>query len=177
MGSEMKIAVSADRLALDSPVDPMFGRCRVLLFVDPQTMQFEALDNPGADAVGGAGIQAAQAVVRRRAASLVTGNVGPNAMQVLERLGDTHCRRYYLGIINERRAKAHLDRGGPGSAEMAHDWYLKAMDAYEQALENCSPDNQDAALRWNTCARILNESKHMHPSEEPREVQLTDGYE
>ena len=58
-----------------------------------------------------------------------------NAMQVLERLGDTHCRRYYLGIINERRAKAHLDRGGPGSAEMAHDWYLKAMDAYEQALE------------------------------------------
>ena len=85
----MKIAVSADRLALDSPVDPMFGRCRVLLFVDPQTMQFEALDNPGADAVGGAGIQAAQAVVRRRAASLVTGNVGPNAMQVLEAAGIT----------------------------------------------------------------------------------------
>ena len=99
------------------------------------------------------------------------------ATQVLEQLGDAHCRRYYLGIINERRAKAHLDRGGPGSAEMAHDWYIKAMEAYEQALESCSPDNQDAILRWNTCARILNESKHMHPSEEQREVQLTDGYE
>lgn len=85
----MKIAVSADSSVLESPVDPMFGRCRVLLFVDPQTMQFEALDNPGADAVGGAGTQAAQAVVRRGATALVTGNVGPNAMQVLEAAGVT----------------------------------------------------------------------------------------
>jgi predicted Fe-Mo cluster-binding NifX family protein len=83
----MVIAVSADSPALEGPVDPTFGRCRFLLFVDPQTMQFEAVDNPGADAVGGAGIQAAQAVVRRGATALVTGDVGPNAMQVLEAAG------------------------------------------------------------------------------------------
>jgi predicted Fe-Mo cluster-binding NifX family protein len=83
------IAVSADRPALEGSVDPTFGRCRLLLFVDPQTMEFEAVSNPGADAVGGAGIQAAQAVVRGGATALVTGNVGPNAMQVLQAAGVT----------------------------------------------------------------------------------------
>lgn len=85
----MVMAVSADSPVLEGPVDPTFGRCRLLLFVDPQTMEFEAVDNPGSDAVGGAGIQAAQAVVRKGATALVTGNVGPNAMQVLEAAGVT----------------------------------------------------------------------------------------
>ncbi|MGB7983330.1 MAG: NifB/NifX family molybdenum-iron cluster-binding protein [Candidatus Nanopelagicales bacterium] len=85
----MVIAVSADRPALEGSVDPTFGRCRLLVFVDPQTMEFEAVSNPGSDEVGGAGIQAAQAVVRRGATALVTGNVGPNAMQVLQAAGIT----------------------------------------------------------------------------------------
>lgn len=85
----MEIAVSADRPVLEGPVDPTFGRCRFLLFVDPLTMQFEAVSNPGSDAVGGAGIQTAQAVVSRGATALVTGNVGPNAMQVLQAAGIT----------------------------------------------------------------------------------------
>jgi hypothetical protein len=97
------------------------------------------------------------------------------AVEVLERLNDRHCKYYYRGIINERRAKAHLDKGGPGSAELAHDWYAKAMNAYEQALEICSPGNEDAALRWNTCARILNENPHLRPTEDRREVEVTDG--
>lgn len=85
----MVIAVSANRPVLEGPVDATFGRCGWLLFVDPQTMQFEAVSNPGCDAVGGAGIQAAQAVARRGATALVTGNVGPNAMQVLQVAGIT----------------------------------------------------------------------------------------
>lgn len=99
------------------------------------------------------------------------------AVEVLERLGDAHCRIYYRGIINERRAKAHLDKGGPSSAQIAHDWYVKAMADYKQALEYCSPGNEDAALRWNTCARMLNDNPHLKPTEESREVEMTDGYE
>jgi hypothetical protein len=99
------------------------------------------------------------------------------AVEVLRRLNDEHCKLYYRGIINERRAKTHLDKGGPGSAELAHDWFAKAMGLYEQALGTCSPGNQDAALRWNTCARILNENPHIKPSDTRREVEVMDGYE
>ena len=99
------------------------------------------------------------------------------AVEILERLGDAHCKRYYRGIIYERRAKAHMDKGGPSSSELVHDWLTKAMAEYEKALNTCSPGNEDAALRWNTCARILNETPHLRPAEERREVEVIDGYE
>ncbi len=99
------------------------------------------------------------------------------ANKLLNRLGDANCRLYYRGVINERRAKVHLLTGGPGSGELAHDWYSRAMADYEQALSTCDPGNADAALRWNTCARILNENPHLKPLEEERAVEVTDGYE
>jgi hypothetical protein len=99
------------------------------------------------------------------------------AVDLLERLGDAHCQSYYRGIIHERRAKAHLDRGGPSSAQIAHDWYIKAMADYERTLQYCSPGNEDAALRWNTCARMLNENPHLKPADESRDVEVTDAYE
>jgi hypothetical protein len=60
---------------------------------------------------------------------------------------------------------------------MAYDWYIKAMDEYERALEICSPGDQKAALRWNTCARILNEHPNIKPLDEPLPVEVTDAYE
>jgi hypothetical protein len=99
------------------------------------------------------------------------------AMEILAQLSSEHCKLYYRGIINERRAKAHLDEGGPGSLELAYSWYIKAMADYEQALKNCSPGNEDAALRWNTCARALNENPHLKSTEERPEIQVTDGCE
>jgi hypothetical protein len=99
------------------------------------------------------------------------------AMEILARLSSEHCKLYYRGIINERRAKAHLDNGGPGSSELAYEWYIKAMAEYNEALRNCSPGNEDATLRWNTCARILNENPHLKSTEERPEVQVTDGHE
>ncbi|MGB8019668.1 MAG: NifB/NifX family molybdenum-iron cluster-binding protein [Candidatus Nanopelagicales bacterium] len=83
----MLIAVSAVGPTLEHPTDPAFGRCQFLLYVDPTTMEYEATPNPGAQAVGGAGIQAAQAVAGRKVQAVVTGNVGPNAMKVLDSAG------------------------------------------------------------------------------------------
>ena len=99
------------------------------------------------------------------------------AKALLERLSGEHCRYYYRGIIYERRAKARLDQGGPSSGEMAYEWYTKAMDDYERALEDCSPGNRNAALRWNTCARILNEHPNIKPQDEQPGVAVTDAYE
>lgn len=99
------------------------------------------------------------------------------ALEVLNLLDDEFRRFYYRGIINERRAKAHQKKGGPSAGSVAYDWYVKAMVDYEQAMEGGSPTKDDAALRWNTCARILNENPQIRPIEEPREMQVLDGYE
>jgi len=83
----MKIAVSAMGYDLDSPFSPVFGRCPVYVLVDTDTMGFQAVPNQAASAAGGAGIQAAQDVVNRGVKAVVTGNVGPNAYQVLASAG------------------------------------------------------------------------------------------
>jgi len=75
----MKIAVTATGKDLDARVDPRFGRCKGFVVVDSETGVFTAIDNPGAMAGGGAGIQAAQAVANAGADVVLAGNYGPNA--------------------------------------------------------------------------------------------------
>lgn len=83
----MKVAVSAAGKNLDSLVDPRFGRCQYFIIVDTETMTFEAIQNMGADSMSGAGIQAAQEMASRGVGAVITGNVGPNAYQVLSSAG------------------------------------------------------------------------------------------
>ena len=83
----MRIAVSSTGKDLDAQMDPRFGRCQYFVFVDPQTMAFEATENSGMAASGGAGVQAAQLVVQKGASALITGNLGPNAASALSASG------------------------------------------------------------------------------------------
>jgi len=83
----MKIAVTASTSELSSPVDPRFGRCAYFLFVDSETMQFEAVENTNVAAASGAGIQSAQLVANQGANVLLTGSCGPNAFQTLQAAG------------------------------------------------------------------------------------------
>jgi len=83
----MKIAVSAMGTTLDAEIDPRFGRCQYFIIVDPETMQFEALENSSAMAGGGAGISTAQTIAGKGIEAVLTGNCGPNAYQVLSAAG------------------------------------------------------------------------------------------
>jgi predicted Fe-Mo cluster-binding NifX family protein len=83
----MKICVTATASSLDAQIDPRFGRCPYFVIVDSETMKFEAISNIASGAMGGAGIQAAQAVSSRGVTVLITGNVGPNAFQTLSAAG------------------------------------------------------------------------------------------
>jgi hypothetical protein len=86
------------------------------------------------------------------------------AREVLPRLRDDYKRAYYEGIIYERRAKALLGRGAPGAGAMAYEWFRKAMTLYEHAEALRPPGNDEAILRWNTCARILERAaEHIRP--------------
>jgi predicted Fe-Mo cluster-binding NifX family protein len=85
----MKVVVSAMQEGLDAEASPVFGRCPVYVFVDTETMEFESAPNPAMSAPGGAGIQAAQFAVSKSVTAVLTGNVGPNAFNVLQAAGVT----------------------------------------------------------------------------------------
>ena len=88
------------------------------------------------------------------------------ARELFPRLTDEYNRIYYRGLICERRARAHLDRGGPGSGHLAYDWFRQAMEAYETAIDKRLAGTDDAILRWNACARIIMDNSSVVPAKE-----------
>ena len=83
----MKIAISSTGQRLESDIDPRFGRCKYFLVVDTDTRDFEALPNEYADVMGGAGVRAAQFVADLDVKAVLSGNIGPNAFEVLKAAG------------------------------------------------------------------------------------------
>jgi hypothetical protein len=78
------------------------------------------------------------------------------AMTFVKRLTDEYSREYYAGIALERMAKAHFERGGLGSGALVHALLVDAMARFERSAELRPAGNDEALLRWNTCARLLN---------------------
>ncbi len=83
----MKIAVTAEGPTLDSKVDSRFGRCQYFIVADPETLEFEAIENSSSMAGSGAGISASQIIAGKKIDVVLTGNCGPNAYRVLSAAG------------------------------------------------------------------------------------------
>ena len=86
----MKIAVSASGDSLDSNVDPRFGRCAYFIIVEIEEQEIkghEVVNNEAVQAMRGAGVQAAQTVANKGAKVVLTGNIGPNAYNILSQTG------------------------------------------------------------------------------------------
>ncbi|NOQ67903.1 dinitrogenase iron-molybdenum cofactor biosynthesis protein [Patescibacteria group bacterium] len=82
----MKIAISSKEKDLNGEVDSVFGRCPYFLIVeieDKKIQGFEAIENTSAKQMGGAGISAAQVVAEKDVDAIITGNIGPRALDVL----------------------------------------------------------------------------------------------
>jgi hypothetical protein len=90
------------------------------------------------------------------------------ARKLLPGLRDEYKRAYYAGIICERRGKAQIDHGGPGSNGIAYHSLREAMSFYEQAEAKRSPGDDEALLRWNTCVRLLQRHPQLKPVAEER---------
>jgi predicted Fe-Mo cluster-binding NifX family protein len=83
----MKICVSSTGKDLNASVDQRFGRCQYFLIVDMETMNVKSISNESAMSSGGAGVQAAQIVTKEEVDVVITGNIGPNAFQILQATG------------------------------------------------------------------------------------------
>jgi hypothetical protein len=84
-------------------------------------------------------------------------------------------RAYYTGIIQERRAKAHLAHGTPGAGGRAYWWLREAMKCFDEADAIRPANNEDARLRWNACARLIDSNRSIAPiAEEAHEPLLSE---
>ncbi|MCP4339669.1 MAG: hypothetical protein GY799_12460 [Desulfobulbaceae bacterium] len=98
------------------------------------------------------------------------------AKEIVPKLDSSYSKSYYLGVIFERRAKFHLKQGGLGTGTAAYDWFVKAMDAFSEALSADDPKNQEAVLRWNSCARILNSRPEVKADDSSGTEMMLDTY-
>ncbi|MBA3342298.1 MAG: hypothetical protein H0T48_10715 [Gemmatimonadaceae bacterium] len=96
------------------------------------------------------------------------------AKEYLARITDDYQRTYYAGMVAERRGQALTAQGGMGSGAMAYDALREAMAWYEKAEAMRPAGNDDAILRWNTCARMLAANSPIAPGDESYEPALED---
>ncbi|MDD3726694.1 MAG: NifB/NifX family molybdenum-iron cluster-binding protein [Candidatus Ratteibacteria bacterium] len=83
----MKVCITSDGDRLEANVDQRFGRCAYFIFYDTETDKFEVLQNTNAAGMGGVGIQNGQLMAEKGVDVLLTGNLGPNAANVLQQAG------------------------------------------------------------------------------------------
>ena len=84
------------------------------------------------------------------------------ATELIAHLTGDYERLYYSGIVCERMAFAKLHLATHASGHLAYDWFMRAMEHYEEAAEVRPAGNDDAILRWNTCARVVNSRSDVH---------------
>jgi len=128
--------------------------CLDILEIDPQNQQAQvmlllALSDQSGDGSGAAA----------------------RAQNLAGQLQNEYERLYYSGLVSERRARAHLERGG-AATHGVYDWLVDALDCFARAEAVRPAGNDDAILRWNTCVRILQKHPELRPSAEMREEPL-----
>jgi predicted Fe-Mo cluster-binding NifX family protein len=83
----MKIAVSINAPKPDASFEPRFGRAAAFAIVDTSAGEQQAVANPAAQLGGGAGIRAAEYLVRQGVETVISGAFGPKAYDVLHASG------------------------------------------------------------------------------------------
>ena len=83
----MKIALTVTSPSINADIDPLFGRGAYLLIVDSDTQTWEAHENPGISAPGGAGIKATQFIIEFGVKAVISGDFGPHAFTALQSAG------------------------------------------------------------------------------------------
>jgi hypothetical protein len=85
------------------------------------------------------------------------------AREILARIKGDYEQSYYAGIVWERLGHARMRQGGTGDGASVYHALRAAMDEYERAISFAQPGNDDAILRWNTCARVIMKNPDVRP--------------
>ena len=93
------------------------------------------------------------------------------AEKLFQTLAERYERFYYTGLLHERRAKAQM-RVGRTPHTLA-PLFAEAMHCFTEAEAIRPAGNDDAILRWNRCARLL----QSHPGFEEKESEEFDAFD
>lgn len=104
----MKVIVSSTGNDVDSVISPVFGRTKFYLLVNTEDFSFDSFENPAVTQSGGAGIQAAQFVLKKNPDAVLSSNIGPNAYEVLS-AGSVSC---YIAKGGTARETVEAFNGG-----------------------------------------------------------------
>ena len=83
----MKIAISSTNKNIESNVSDIFGRCPYFIIAeikDGKIEKTEVIKNESIDQAAGAGISTAQLMAEKDINAVITGDVGPRALDVLK---------------------------------------------------------------------------------------------
>lgn len=83
----MKIAITATGKNKDDILDRRFGRCEYFQILNLEAGEIIVINNKGVSSGGGAGIAAASQLIDENVNIIVTGNLGPNAYELLDKAG------------------------------------------------------------------------------------------
>ncbi|MBN1833835.1 MAG: dinitrogenase iron-molybdenum cofactor biosynthesis protein [Deltaproteobacteria bacterium] len=103
-----RVAVTSTGPTLEDTVESRFGRCGYFLIIDPDSLDFESVENPNIMLGGGAGIQSAQLMANKGVSVVLTGNCGPNAFQTFGAAGI----RVITGITGQVRRAVERFKAG-----------------------------------------------------------------
>ncbi|GAA0733984.1 NifB/NifX family molybdenum-iron cluster-binding protein [Clostridium oceanicum] len=97
----MKIAISSMGASLEDSLDSRFGRCAYFQIYDTETKEGKAIQNKGQISGGGAGIAAAQQLIDEHIDIIITGNLGPNAFNLIDK---TDIKVYKSAVVDVNSA-------------------------------------------------------------------------
>ena len=120
----MKILMTTVLPQIETRVDPRFGRAAFFLLVDTEKLEWQAVANGGADASGGAGVQAAQFAVDQKCEAVISGDFGPHAYEVLKAAGIEMYRfgdcQTAIEVVQRFREGQLTPAGEPGPVKHQH---------------------------------------------------------
>lgn len=107
----MKIAMSATGKNSEDLLDKRFGRCEYFQIHDIESGEVKVLENKGQNSSGGAGIAASNQLIDENIDVIITGNLGPNAFELIEKSGikSYKCENIAISYVLEKYKKSELE--------------------------------------------------------------------
>ncbi len=109
----MKVLVTSQGPTVDALADERFGRAAYFVIFDGQSAEPKIMKNPGFSSDHGAGVVASQSVAEEQVDVVITGHLGPNAVNSLQAAGITAYR-----LPSQSTVKAAFDAFAAGELEL-----------------------------------------------------------
>jgi len=103
----MKIAISSTTQNIEDKIDETFGRCQYFIMAeieDGQIKETKSIKNESNDQTSGAGVAMAQLMAEQKVEAVISGNIGPRALDVLKQFNI----KAYLGSGTVKDAVQNL---------------------------------------------------------------------